>query len=54
MHGVTLNTPWLCIGGSYAGAMSAWYRMKYPHLTIGALASSAVVNAIFNFTDFDK
>lgn len=28
--------------------------MKYPHLTIGALASSAVVNAIYNFTDFDK
>jgi hypothetical protein len=44
----------LTIGGSYPGAMSAWFRYKYPHLTVGALASSAVVNAIVNFTAFDE
>lgn len=45
MYGVNGN-PWITIGGSYPGAMSAWFRYKYPHLTIGAIASSAVVQAI--------
>lgn len=41
------------IGGSYPGAMSAWFRYKYPHLTVGALASSAVINSILDFKQFD-
>jgi len=52
MHGITDN-PWVTVGGSYPGALSAWFRAKYPHLTIGAIASSAVVQAIENFQDFD-
>jgi hypothetical protein len=36
----------ITIGGSYPGALSGWFRYKYPHLTVGALASSGVVNAI--------
>jgi hypothetical protein len=43
------NNPWISVGGSYPGALSAWYRAKYPHLTIGAIASSAVIVAIENF-----
>ena len=53
LHGVK-NNPWISIGGSYPGALSAGYRYKYPHLTIGAIASSAVINAIIDFKDFDE
>ncbi|KAJ6989878.1 hypothetical protein NC653_018396 [Populus alba x Populus x berolinensis] len=31
-----------------------WFRLKFPHLTCGSLASSAVVLAIHNFTEFDQ
>lgn len=34
--------------------MSAWFRFKYPHLTVGSIASSAVVNAIEDFKEFDE
>jgi hypothetical protein len=53
LHKVDKN-PWISIGGSYPGAVSAWYRYKYPHLTIGAIASSAVINAIVDFKEFDE
>lgn len=54
MYSVNFNTPWIAVGGSYAGAVSSWYRMKYPHMTIGAIGSSGVINALFNFPNFDK
>lgn len=47
-YGIT-NNPWISVGGSYPGALSAWFRYKYPHLVIGSLASSAVVHAIEDF-----
>jgi len=47
------NRKWLTYGGSYPGALSAWFRYKYPHLTTGAVASSAVINVITDFGDFD-
>jgi hypothetical protein len=53
LYGVNLKTPWITIGGSYAGAMSAWFRSKYPHLTVGAIGSSGVVLAVEDFTAFD-
>jgi len=49
-----VENSWFVFGVSYSGALSAWFRLKFPHLTCGSLASSAVVRAIYNFTEFDK
>jgi hypothetical protein len=48
------DNPWFVFGVSYPGALSAWFRLKFPHLTCGSLASSAVVLAVYNFTEFDQ
>lgn len=49
-----VENPWFVFGISYSGALSAWFRLKFPHLTCGSLASSAVVQAVYNFTEFDQ
>lgn len=51
---ITPNNPWITIGGSYPGAMAAWFRSKYPHLTIGSISSSGVVLAVEDFKMFDE
>ena len=42
------------IGGSYPGALSAWFREKYPHMTVASWASSGVVYPIADFWKFDE
>ncbi|OQR76365.1 putative serine protease K12H4.7-like [Tropilaelaps mercedesae] len=43
---------WVVFGGSYSGSLAAWFKLKYPHLAIGAVASSAPMVALIDFSDY--
>ncbi|XP_068174162.1 thymus-specific serine protease [Antennarius striatus] len=51
---LTLRNPWISFGGSYSGALSAWFRGKFPHLIFAAVASSAPIRAQLDFSAYCK
>lgn len=48
------TTAWISYGGSYAGAFSAFLRVQYPHVFWGAISSSGVTKAIYDYWAYYK
>lgn len=46
------NTPWIAYGGSYAGSYVAFLRMVYPDVYYGAISSSGVPVAIWDYWQY--
>jgi len=46
------NSQVVTFGGSYPGNLAAWFRLKFPHMTIGSIASSAPVQAELDFLQY--
>lgn len=46
------STPWVVYGGSYAGAQAAFLRVAYPETFWGAISSSGVTVAIYDFWQY--
>lgn len=48
------GTPWIVLGGSYAGTISAFARIQYPDLFWGGLTSSGITTALLDdWQNFD-
>ncbi|XP_044527056.1 thymus-specific serine protease [Gracilinanus agilis] len=54
IYNISASSPWIAFGGSYAGSLAAWARLKYPHLIWAAVASSAPVQAQLDFSSYNR
>lgn len=53
-YGMTDKNKWIAYGGSYPGSLAAWFKLKYPNLVSGAVASSAPVEAKTDFKEYNN
>lgn len=51
-YGLPTGTKWVVFGGSYAGSLAAWARLKYPYLIHGAVSSSGPLLAKIDFAEY--
>ncbi|KAK7584018.1 hypothetical protein V9T40_004981 [Parthenolecanium corni] len=51
-YNLSEDTKWIALGGSYAGALAAWMRYKYPHLVYGAVSSSGPLLAKMDYKEY--
>ncbi|XP_037375050.1 thymus-specific serine protease [Talpa occidentalis] len=54
LFNVSSSSPWICFGGSYAGSLAAWARLKFPHLIFASVASSAPLRAVLDFSEYNE
>ncbi|KAL6061256.1 Thymus-specific serine protease [Balamuthia mandrillaris] len=47
-----VDSPVITFGCSYPGNLAAWFRLKYPHITLASVASSAPVLATLDFFQY--
>ena len=52
-QGVPINKL-IVVGGSYPGALSAWFRQRYPQIAMASWSSSGVVYPVEDFWRFDE
>merc|ERR1719242_2978591 len=45
-------TTWITFGGSYPGSLSAWMRLRFPHLVSGSVSSSGPLFAKLDFSEY--
>ena len=53
-YGKSTRNKVMVIGGSYAGMIASLTRQTHPDVVDGAWSSSGVVDAVYNFTEFDQ